>query len=316
MSDRLLIVTGSPAPEVRVRIEDAASGMRIVYPASPEQLREHLPEAEAVAGTLTGADVARATRLRWIHSPAAGANADLSPELLERTDVTLTSSSGNGAIPLAEHSMLLMMMLNRDVPRWAAAQRERRWDRFVHGELTGLTLGIVGLGNAGTDLATKAKAFHMRVLGVRRHTDRPVDGVDRTYPPADLHEFLGECDFVVVTAPLTPDTAGLFDADAFRAMRRTAYWICISRGGIADDDALLTALREGWIAGAGLDAHGVEPLPADSPFWDLPNVIVTPHNGATTAATAARSVDILVDNIGRYIAGEPLHNVVDKLAGY
>jgi phosphoglycerate dehydrogenase-like enzyme len=131
-----------------------------------------------------------------------------------------------------------------------------------------------------------------------------------------LHAFLAHCDFVVVTAPSTPDTLGIFDAAAFQAMKPSAYFICISRGGIADDTALLQALREGWIAGAGLDAHGVEPLPADSPFWDLPNVIVTPHNGATTPATAQRGVDIFVDNLQRYLAGQPLRNVVDKSAGY
>jgi phosphoglycerate dehydrogenase-like enzyme len=108
----------------------------------------------------------------------------------------------------------------------------------------------------------------------------------------------------------------MFDEAAFRAMKPSAHWICISRGGIADDGALLRALREGWIAGAGLDAHGVEPLPPDSPFWDLPNVIITPHNGATTFGTAQRSVEIFVDNLKRYVAGEPLCNVVDKQAGY
>jgi len=109
---------------------------------------------------------------------------------------------------------------------------------------------------------------------------------------------------------------GLFDERAFKAMKATAYFICISRGGIADDAALLKALQEGWIAGAGLDAHGVEPLPEASPFWALPNVIVTPHNGATTPATAQRSVEIFIDNLKRYLVGEPLRNVVDKTAGY
>jgi phosphoglycerate dehydrogenase-like enzyme len=233
-----------------------------------------------------------------------------------RSSVVLTSSAGNGAIPLAEHSMLLMLMLNRDVPRWMRAQLDRKWERFTHPELNGLTVGIFGLGNSGSDLALKASAFHMRVLGLRRNADRAVPGVDQMYRLDQLHAFLGESDFVVVTTPSTPDTLGLFDAAAFRAMKQSAYFICISRGGIAVDDALLEALREGWIAGAGLDAHGIEPLPPDSPFWSLPNVIVTPHNGATTPATAQRSVDIFVDNLQRYVAGQPLRNIVDKSAGY
>jgi phosphoglycerate dehydrogenase-like enzyme len=127
---------------------------------------------------------------------------------------------------------------------------------------------------------------------------------------------LGECDFVVVTAPSTPATVGMFDEAAFRAMKPTAFWICISRGGIADDDALLKALQDGTIAGAGLDAHGTEPLPADSPFWDLPNVIITPHNGATTYGTAQRSIEIFAANLKRFVAGEPLGNIVDKQHGY
>ena len=121
---------------------------------------------------------------------------------------------------------------------------------------------------------------------------------------------------MVVTAPATTETTGIFDEAAFRAMKPTAYWICISRGGIANDDALLKALQEGWIAGAGLDAHGVEPLPADSPFWTLPNVIITPHNGATTFGTAQRSVEIFAANLKRFVAGEPLGNIVNKTAGY
>jgi len=133
---------------------------------------------------------------------------------------------------------------------------------------------------------------------------------------AQLHEFLGAADFVVVTAPRTPMTEGMLGVAEFRAMKPTAYYICFSRGGIADDAALLQALQGGWIAGAGLDAHGEEPLPPDSPFWSLPNTLVTPHNGATTPATRQRGVDIFVENLRRYQAGEPLINLIDKHAGY
>jgi phosphoglycerate dehydrogenase-like enzyme len=250
-----------------------------------------------------------------LHSPAAGVDKELTPRVRE-SDVVLTSSAGNGGIPLAEHAMMLMLMLSRSAPRWFEAQQRRVWDRFVHGELNGKTVGIVGLGNAGSDLALKARAFHMRVLGLRRRTHLPAPNVDHVYSREALTEFLAECDFVVVTAPRTSETAGLFDGTAFDAMKPTAYFICISRGGIADDEALLDALRRGVIAGAGLDAHGVEPLPPDSAFWRLPNVIVTPHNGATTAETAQRGVDIVVENLRRFVNGEPLLNVVDKSAGY
>ena len=309
-----VLVTGSQSAANQARIKAAAGGAEVIF-SSLADASEVLPRITAVAGSVSPSVLALAPELRWVHSWAAGADSDLTPEMRE-SDVILTSSVGNGAIPLAEHSMLLMMMLNRDVPRWMRAQGDQRWDRFTHGELNGLTVGLFGVGHAGTDLAQKAQAFHMRVLGCRRRADTPVDGVDRMYSLEQLNEFLKECDMVVVTAPITDATRGVFDETAFRAMKDTAFFICISRGGIAADNALLRALQEGWIAGAGLDAHGVEPLPADSPFWQAPNTIITPHNGATTGATAARGVDIFVDNLERFTAGKQLVNTVDKVNGY
>lgn len=310
-----VLVTGNHSDANKQLMRAAAPGAELHFVGKVTEAGGLLETVDAVAGTLKAPELAKAKRLKWVHSWAAGPDNDLIPEMMA-SPVVLTSSVGNGAIPLAEHSILLMMMLNRDVPRWMRAQAAKTWDRFTHPELKGLTLGIVGLGNSGSDLALKAQAFHMRVVGLRRNPERTVPGVDTMYRSEQLHEMLAECDFVVVTAPATTETTGMFDEAAFRAMKPTAYWICISRGGIADDDALLKALREGWIAGAGLDAHGVEPLPPESPFWDLPNVIITPHNGATTFGTAQRSVEIFADNLKRFVAGEPLRNVVDKQAGY
>ncbi|MEV0378457.1 D-2-hydroxyacid dehydrogenase [Nonomuraea sp. NPDC050643] len=307
-----ITVTGEHDEITRRRIAGAAGDAYVAFAADPA---DGIELADAVVGHVPEPLLARAPRLRWVHSPAAGVDAVLSDGLLD-SDVVLTSATGNGAIPLAEQAMLLVLMLDRDAPRWLRAQSERRWDRYVHGELAGRTIGLYGLGHAGLDLAAKAKAFHMRVLGVRRSPDRPAPGVDELFGQEDLGRFLAESDFVVVTAPLTAATRGRFGRSEFAAMRRTACFVCVSRGGIADDGALLDALRRGEIAGAGLDAHGVEPLPPDSPFWSLPNVIVTPHNGATTHETARRGLEILLDNVGRFTRGEPLRNVVDKAAGY
>ncbi len=312
----VVLVTGPPRSDAdRTRITEAAAPHEVRFVDSVDAADPVLADTVAVAGMISGAVVAAAPRLRWVHGWAAGADANLTPEMLA-SEAVVTTSVGNGAIPLAEHAMLLMMMLNRDVPRWMRAQQDHRWDRFTHGELAGLTLGVFGVGHSGSDLARKAGAFHMRVLGCRRNPERAVEGVERMYGSDELHAFLGECDMVVVTAPATDETRGIFDEKAFRAMKPTAFWICFSRGEIADDAALLTALREGWIAGAGIDAHSVEPLPADSPFWEAPNTIITPHNGATTAATARRGADIFVDNLARFAAGRELVNVVDKAAGY
>ncbi|MEV4264124.1 D-2-hydroxyacid dehydrogenase [Kribbella sp. NPDC049584] len=304
----MIVVVGKESPTY----VEAAAGTRLRFVDSLDDAADVFGEMEAVVGHVSPDVLAKAPKLRWVHSPSAGVDSDLTPEM-RSSPVVLTSSAGNGGIPLAEHSMLLMLMLSRDVPRWMRAQAEHRWDHYRHAELAGRTVGIYGLGNSGIDLAQKAKAFHMRTLGVRRRPNQPSPHVDEL---CDLDRLLAESDFVVVTVPRTPATAGVFDRDAFARMKRSAYFICISRGGIADDDALLDALRTGQIAGAGLDAHGVEPLPPESPFWSLPNVVVTPHNGATSDGNLRRSREIVADNIRRFVAGDPLHNVVDKIHGY
>ncbi|MFB9375483.1 NAD(P)-dependent oxidoreductase [Kineococcus gynurae] len=270
---------------------------------------EQEAEVRAVAGGLavefTGVPgPARAwagAELRWVHSWAAGVDGLTG----WREATVVTSAKGNGAVPLAEHAMLLTLMLDRDAARWAAAQAGRRWERRTHSELLGRTMGILGLGRAGRELRTRAEAFGMPVVALRRD-----------HSPADLDAFCTASDVLVVCAPLTDETRGMLGDRQFDQLGPTGHYVCVSRGGIADDAALLRALQENRIAGAGLDAHAVEPLPEDSPFWDLPNVIVTPHNGATTPGTARRGFEIFLGNLGRFIRGEGLEHRVDVEAGY
>jgi phosphoglycerate dehydrogenase-like enzyme len=310
----ILLTTGQATPDQIEQVKAAAAGADLRVFATQAELEAQIEEADAVVGNVSRTAFARARKLRWVQSWAAGPDALMYPEMVA-SDVIVTSVKGNGAIPLAEHAMMLMLMLNRDYPRWWRAQQERRWDHWNHPELNGLTCGIIGLGHSGQDLALKCKAFHMRTLGLRR-TNQPTPNVDELFTHDRLHEFLGQSDFVVVTAPRTRETVGMLGEAEFRAMKPTAYYVCFSRGGIAEDAALLRALNEGWIAGAGLDAHSQEPLPPDSPFWTARNTIVTPHNGASTPGTRQRAADIVADNVRRFIAGEPLRNVVDKQAGY
>ena len=298
----------------RASLVAAAPQARLRFAETQAELEAMVEGAHVVAGTVDPAMFARAPDLAWVHSWRAGPNDALYPELID-SDVLLTSSSGNGAVPLAEHAIMLMLMLDRGMPRWAENQREHRWERTRHSELASLTCGIVGLGNIGSNLARMLVPFDMTVLGLRNIV-QPTAHVDEVFGQEELHDFIARCDFIVVTAPLTPRTEGMFGIAEFRAMKRSSYFITLSRGGIADDDALLRALREGWIAGAGLDAHSQEPLPPTSPFWDAPNTIVTPHNGATTMKQLDRSVDIFAENLRRFCAGEPLVNVVDKHQGY
>lgn len=306
--------SGPLSPEQQAQIEGAAPGADIRYVASRRDLEREIEAAEVIAGEISADALARAQQLKWVQSWRAGTNEILYPEMIA-SPVVVTSCAGNGGIPLAEHAVMLMMMLGRDAPRWLRNQAERRWERWIHPELNGLTCGIIGLGHSGQDLALKLKAFHMRVVGIRR-TPQPTPNVDEVFPRERLHELLAQSDFVVVTAPLTPDTEGMLGEPELRLMKPSAYYVCFSRGGIADDAALLRALHEGWIAGAGLDAHSEEPLPPDSPFWTAPNTIVTPHNAATTPGTIQRGVDIFADNLRRYLSGQLLHNIVDKQAGY
>lgn len=309
-----ILLTGEIDDKRLSELRSIAPDADVTFFKDQAEMEAAVGDADIVAGQLSASALARGHKLKWVHSWAAGPNAQLYPEFVA-SPVVLTCSKGNGAIPLAEHAMMLMLMLNRNAMRWIEGHRSRKWDAFFHGELNGSTVGIIGAGYSGTDLALKAKAFHMRVLGLRRNT-QPTANFDRMYSREQLHEFLGECDFVVVTAPKTPETTDMLGEAEFRAMKKTAFYVCFSRGGVANDDALFKAIDEGWIAGAGLDAHGTEPLPPDSPFWTVKNTIVTPHNGATTLATKARGYQIFADNLKRYVAGEDLINIVDKQMGY
>lgn len=314
-STRRLVLARAPLGDAEIgRIGAIAPDFDVVQRASPTP--DDIATAEVFAGHLEPGQVRAASALRWNHLWTAGADADLSDDMLGARPVAVTTSAGNGAIPLAEHAMMLMLMLDRDAPRWMAAQKGRVWDRYRHGELAGQTVGILGMGRAGRDLARKAAAFHMHVRGLRQRPEQEVDDVERMYGPSEIVEFARGCDYLVVIAPLTESTRGMVDATVLAAMKPTTAVINVSRGELVDEAALLAAFVEGRLSRAGLDAHAVEPLPPDSPWWSLPGVIVTPHNGATTPGTLARSAEIFLDNLERYVGGRPLRNLVDKTSGY
>lgn len=270
----------------------------------------------ALVGAAPSEDLTRFPSLRWVHSTAAGVDGWLRPGVLP-AQVMLTSAAGNGAIPLAEHALMLMLMLSRDAPRWARAQQRHDWERRTHGELAGARLGIIGYGNSGKDLARKALACHMQVAALRRRGSAGHDGeVTLHHGDEGLRELLRTSDMLVVTAPLTAGTAGMIGAEQIALMPQGACLVVISRGGIVDETALVDALRSGHLGGAGIDAHAEEPLPASSPLWDAPGAIVTPHNAATTPGTAERGRAILLENVDRWRRGAPLRNEVDRAAGY
>jgi phosphoglycerate dehydrogenase-like enzyme len=253
-----------------------------------------------------------APRLRWIHCDHAGLNRSARPEVFAR-GLLVTSSAGRSSPVLAEHAILFMLALAYRLTAFLEAQREHRWGVPDQDSLRGLygrTVGIVGLGNTGAELATRCRAMGMRVLGYRRR-DVAVPGVDRLWSAEagdTLDGLLAESDFVVLAVPLSDATHHLIGERELGLMRPTAVLVNMARGAVIDEAALLRALRQGRIAGAGLDTFAQEPLPATSELWDAPNTLITPHVTPQVPDRTGRSLEIIVENVRRYRAGESLLN--------
>lgn len=319
--DLVYFLRDQPTPAHAAALARAAPGVRFVIGLSRE-------EALARAGEADGADVFYATdeflraaqRLRWVQARSAGVDRYMGiSALVERDEVLLTNFRGVHGPTIADHTMAMLLALTRDLPGSLAAQREARWDRASTLERTALdgrTMLVVGLGGIGTEIARRAHGFGMRVIATRRGDEGAPAFVDRVGKPSELHAMLAEADVVAIAVPLTAETEGLFDAKAFAAMRRGSYLLNIARGKVVRTDALLVALRDGTLAGAGLDVTDPEPLPADHELWTLPNVIITAHVAGDAELTEARGLELELENMRRFDRGEPLVNVVDKRRGY
>ncbi len=289
--------------------------------ATPSEAAALLPEAEVVV--LAGHESAwleanweRARNLKWVQTASTGVD-DLLFPALRGSPVPLTNSRGAYAQPLAEFVLFCVLFFAKGFPVMERNRRKRRWRSYPVEEIAGQTIGIVGLGSSGSAVARLAKAVGMRVVALKRRADQPGGApVDELLPPQDLRALLAGADHVVNTLPLTSRTRGLFDEACFRAMRSAATFINIGRGATVCEPALIRALRDGWIAGAGLDVCEVEPLPPESELYRLPNVILSPHCADQTAASEQRVAGIVVDNVRRYLEGKPLRNLTDKDAGY
>ncbi|MEX1255858.1 MAG: D-2-hydroxyacid dehydrogenase [Dehalococcoidia bacterium] len=246
--------------------------------------------------------------LRWFHSFAAGVDHPAFRALLER-GVTVTNSPGGSSPAIAQYVIGMMLRVAKRMDAWAESQRDRRWAPIPTEELTGKTLGIIGVGHIGGEVARLAQAFGMRVVGCRR-SQRRIRHVDEIVPPERLRDLLTRADFVVLAVPLTAATEGLIGETELRAMRDDAWLINVSRGRVVDEAALVRALRDGVIGGACLDVFHQEPLPLESELWSLPNAIVTPHNSGWSPLNRDRVADIFLDNLRRYASRRPLRNVV------
>jgi phosphoglycerate dehydrogenase-like enzyme len=316
--DHLKIVTKDAIGEPYLgKIQSLSSGIKVKNCGSEDEFRREVEDAQAIYGGFSRQDLAAAKQLRWIQYPAAGVESILWPELVE-SPIVLTNMQRIYAPAISESVMGLMLALTRHLPQYALQTREHQWKQ-VEGlvEISGMTMGIVGMGGIGSETAYRAHyGFHMKVLGVDPKPLPKPAYVAELHSLDWLPNMLPQVDVLVSAAPHTPVSQGMFDKTLFRAMKPTAYFINVSRGKLVDTPALVRALQEGWIAGAGLDVAYKEPLPPDDPLWTAPNLIVTCHTSGWSPKTVDRQMELFSENVRRYLAGLPLLNVVDKSRGY
>lgn len=303
--------SGDPAfqrtPEQQQQFEDLLLGADVLY-----GIPGH--DAELLRKVVTGNE-----RLRWVQTMAAGGGAQVTAANLtdeQLRQVVFTTSAGVHGVPLAEFALLGIVAGAKDLPRLQRQQRAHEWPQRVPGRpLEGSTVLVVGLGGIGLEVARRAQALGMRVLGVRRNPE-PVEHVDEVHATDDLAEVIGQADHVVITLPGTAQTEGLVDADLLNRAKPGFTLVNVGRGTVVDEAALVDALRSGQVGYAALDVFATEPLPADSPLWDLETVLVSPHTAALDVREEERIADLFVDNLHRFLAGEPMRNVVDPEFGY
>ncbi len=297
--------------------------LTVVHLEGYERLAEEIRDAEVLLGwSLRPEQFASAKRLRWIHSPAAAVHQLMFPELVA-SDVLLTNARDVHGPVVAEHALALLLALAKRLPAAVRYQQSHIWaqqamweERPRPREVMGATLVLVGMGSIGREIVPRATALGMRVVAAREHPDRGNGGAHAVCGSDQLDGVLAEADFVVIAAPLTSSTRGLFDAPRLARMKPDAYLVNVSRGPIVDEAALAEALRSKSIAGAALDVFCTEPLPQDSPLWGLDNLLITPHTAAVTEKLWERHYVLIHENLRRYLAGEPLLSVVDKRKGY
>jgi phosphoglycerate dehydrogenase-like enzyme len=318
-----LVLSQPVAREYGKRIRAIVPGAKIITPSvSPGG-------ALAWSGDISGADVCclsedlwqdmqlrqlvlpaffRIEALRWFHTFSAGVDSPAFQVIIER-GALLTNSSGASAPSIAQYVLAMMLDRAKQIDDWREQQKRHEWTQLSPNELTGQTVGIIGTGAIGGEVARLAKAFRMHTIGMRR-SQRKTPHIDEQVTPRRLSQLLKHSDFVVLACPLTKDTEGLIGERELRAMKPTATLINVARGRVVVEGALIRALEEGWIAGACLDVFTFEPLPDSSPLWNLPNVIITPHNSGPSPLNMERAMAIFLDNLARFAAGKRLRNLV------
>lgn len=265
----------------------------------------------------------RAPKLQWTQLTSAGADRLMERDLVQSGRVTVTTASGIHAVPIGEYVIGAMIAFAKGFPRAFRGQQESTWRPYIAAELEGATVGILGLGAIGKNVARLARAFGMRVIATRRSQMKRTSGADAGFPDVDemfaaseISALLGECDYVVVAVPLTEESRHMIGEKELAAMKRSAVIVNIARGSVIDQHALIEAVKNGVIGGAALDVTDPEPLPPDSELWRLDNVMITPHISGGTPRYMDRAIELFCDNLRRYLDGAPLRNVIDTARGY
>ncbi|MGQ9513978.1 MAG: D-2-hydroxyacid dehydrogenase [Thermoproteota archaeon] len=303
-------LTGKQLNEIR----SISKMLRIVACREESEASKFIASSEVVAGWVGEKVLRKARRLKWLHVFSTGVDS-LPCRGLMRKGVLVTCSKGAHSIPVAEHALMFMLMLAKHMPFHTRCQIQRRWGWVHTNELRGKTVGVVGFGHIGKEIARQARCLGMRVIATRR-TGLIEPGADILLPMNQLRKLLSESDFVVAAAPLTEKTKWMFGEKEFRSMKSEAYFINIARGKLVQERALVKALRNGWIRGAALDVTEMEPTPKDSELYELENLILTPHVSGGSREAFERSLGIFIENLRRYLNGERLLNLVDKKECY
>jgi len=308
---------------LREKLKQKFPDIEFVQLETYEQLPQELTETDVFVGwSLRPDQFLTATKLKWIHSPAAAVHQLMFPELI-RSQVRLTNSTGVHGPVVAEHAIAVMLALAKRIPQAMQYQMKRTWAQELlwkeqprPREVAGDTVLVVGMGSIGREFTSRAKALGMKVLAIRENPGKGTDGADAVFAPAKLDELLPQVGYVLLCTPVTEATTRMIDGARLGKMKPDAYLINVARGSLVDEPALIEALQSRRIAGAALDVFEKEPLPADSPFWSLDNLLITPHTAAVTERLWQRHYDLIVENLHRFLAAKPLLNEVDKHRGY
>ncbi len=317
MKKKVLITHRIGSSRVEKIISQIGDKAEVVFDPEKSKIDDVIGDVEIIFGDFERRHILRAKNLRWVHLGYAGVDMILYPEIVN-SDIIVTSSKGIHQFHMSEFLFGMILTLTRKFDKIYENQKQKRWDKQVAREfelLNGKTIGILGLGNIGRQIARVSKAFGMYVIGMKR-TKTSVDFVDEVVTKDEIQHLLENSDFIVVVLPLTDETYHLIGEREFNLMSKRPYFFNIGRGAVVDEMALINALREGKIRGAGLDVFEEEPLPQDSPLWEMENVLITPHIAGLFPNYWEEPTNIFIENFKRYIDGKQMLNVVDKIAGY